>query len=102
MFSDGSFMHCRYMQMATFSLYLFNLLPLPMLDGAQLLTSVLDNILQSPSRGVDMDALEGGITGRRVGMYNNSWKRGIRQTGVLATTGLVGVCIILGLVTSIK
>ncbi|KAL1744903.1 hypothetical protein HDZ31DRAFT_73910 [Schizophyllum fasciatum] len=50
----------QYLELATLSLFLFNLLPLPMLDGEQFLRGLLDLALSnaSPYDELDMAALE--------------------------------------------
>ncbi|KAK7052386.1 histone acetyltransferase [Favolaschia claudopus] len=49
-----------YLKMATLSLYLFNLLPLPHLDGSQFVGALLDIVLQTDTGfdGYDLEALE--------------------------------------------
>jgi S2P endopeptidase len=91
----------RYLNIATFSLYLFNLLPLPWLDGAQFLSVVLDIIFRSSfdTSEVDLRALEG-ASPRRRGGYTR-WKQIISKLVILITTATVGVSVTLTLLNSL-
>ncbi|ESK88688.1 membrane-bound transcription factor site-2 protease-like [Moniliophthora roreri MCA 2997] len=55
----------EYLMLATLSLYLFNLLPLPMLDGSQLLDTGLNMLSDTPDR--DLESAE---DGRRTGRWS--------------------------------
>jgi hypothetical protein len=49
----------RYIKMATLSLYFFNLLPLPLLDGAQLLDVILTfSVYHTTQINIDLEAVE--------------------------------------------
>ena len=83
--------------MATLSLYVFNLLPLPLLDGSHFLKTLL-NITRGRDNGVtteeyDLEALE---AGERQGSSRGLWWR-IQLAGVTpkVTLGLFGACIAL-------
>jgi S2P endopeptidase len=95
-----------YLQMATLSLYLFNLLPLPFLDGTQLLETFLliDSSVTDIADAVDLEALEGGFSRR--GRRNASrryvrWRNLANKTVRLGTTGLFAVCVSLALIKAI-
>jgi len=91
--------------MATLSLYLFNLLPLPFLDGTQLLDEALDFVFaSSPTSSsldeVDLEALESGMSLGRGGRYvggegqgrgrgRGRWKYWLGRVIRFCTTGLV-------------
>ncbi|KIY52206.1 peptidase M50 [Fistulina hepatica ATCC 64428] len=57
---EAAVIFVQYLEMATISLYLFNLLPLPRLDGEQLLKAFLDLISNAPSplEVYDVEALQ--------------------------------------------
>jgi S2P endopeptidase len=95
--------------MATLSLYLFNLLPLPFLDGTQLLDAMLDFVFDSyffctsgAPEEIDLGALEGGVNrgaggrGRRSG--HGRWKHFVGKMVRSGTTGLCVGCIGLGII----
>lgn len=100
----------RYIQMATLSLFIFNLLPLPFLDGTQMLEAALDfgfgsTIDMHPAQynagnnddDMNLDALEGGAgrtNGRR--RRREKWRCRLEKTLKSGTTGLVATCIGLG------
>lgn len=54
--------HPRYLTMATLSLYFFNLLPLPYLDGTELLRAYLDILFEGRTSATvyDVESLVGG------------------------------------------
>ena len=90
--------------MATLSLYFFNLLPLPFLDGAQFLEGLLDLTLNSTEQlstgNFSLEALERGNhpdSGRRPRRATNGISKVIR-TG---TIGLLGTCMTLTFVNVI-
>jgi S2P endopeptidase len=104
----------RYLKAATLSLYLFNLLPLPMLDGAQLLRTLLDYnlVLGSAEHGRentvgDLDLESGFENARGEGRTRSMrtrprarWKD-MLQRGVEAGTSAACVgCVVLGVWTS--
>ncbi|KAJ7740960.1 hypothetical protein DFH07DRAFT_62558 [Mycena maculata] len=92
-----------YLKTATLSLYLFNLLPLPYLDGAQFVDALLDVVFDPDARAgfdeYDIEALEAatandsGSRGRRRGRWKARAGRGI----TVATTGLFVLCALLAL-----
>lgn len=88
------------------SLFFFNLLPLPNLDGEQLLRAVLDHFTsrdedtraQTPTEG-----MERGQTmpvNRKQDRYR--WRRGIEAGVRMATIGLLGICAFLSLLVWAK
>ena len=100
------FLSFSYLKMATQSLYIFNLLPLPFLDGTQLLDAVLDVVLASGpySDAIDLEALEGGrgrggrLRGRHVHDRLMYW---IGKIVRAATLGLCTGCVGLGVINLI-
>ena len=54
-FKRPSDVHPRYLTMATLSLYLFNLLPLPYLDGTELLRANLDMLFEGKTEAAVYD-----------------------------------------------
>lgn len=94
--------------MATLSLYLFNLLPLPFLDGSQLLEAFLELALLSltPNLAEDseLEALEQGASRSQSRDSSRRWKRSkTRVSNVIrsGTLGLFGICVGLALVNAI-
>lgn len=90
--------------MATLSLYLFNLLPLPFLDGAQFLDGLLDLTLMSSQQlsaeGFDLEALERGDrlnNGRRLRRSTSGISKVIRS----GTMGLLGICMTLAFINAV-
>lgn len=87
--------------MATLSLYLFNLLPLPFLDGSQFLETLLDLTLNSSERlsaeDFDLEALEGGNR-PDIGRRSRRSTRGISKVIRFGTTGLLGACMVLAFI----
>ncbi|KAI0313672.1 hypothetical protein OF83DRAFT_1175456 [Amylostereum chailletii] len=84
----------EYMKMLSLSLFLFNLLPLPRLDGAALLHSLLDR-WERPGENIDVEDVERGpgLPDRtRISAGKARWMRGAQ----VVTTGLFGGCILLG------
>lgn len=82
--------------MATFSLYLFNLLPLPHLDGSELLSSSLDWIFEEERTAFsfDVEALEDvGDHGERI-RVRRRWKEGIMKYVPMLMTLMVVWCIV--------
>lgn len=90
--------------MASLSLYLFNLLPLPFLDGAQFLEGLLDLTLKSSEQllaeDFDLEALERGnrsANGRRPRRPISGINKVIRA----CTMGLLGICMTLAFINAI-
>jgi len=84
--------------MATLSLYVFNLLPLPFLDGTQLLDAVLDFVFGASvsaysADAVDLEALEGGRSVRRDGRRRGGHGRLKFWIGKMTRSGAVGLCV---------
>lgn len=95
-----------YLQMATLSLYLFNLLPLPFLDGTQLLETFLliDSSVTDIGDATDLEALEGGFPRRdrrNATRRYVRWRNLVSKTVRLGTTGLFAVCVWLALIKAI-
>lgn len=94
--------------MATLSLYLFNLLPLPFLDGTQLLDAILDFVFDcyffatsGAPEEIDLEALEGGVShvaSRRGRSGHGRWKRWVAKMVRSGTTGLCVGCVGLGVI----
>lgn len=87
--------------MATLSLYLFNLLPLPLLDGAQFLNAGLDWLFDGSSTvvgqgGIDLGMMESGMTTR--GPRNKRWKRALQTLIPMTTAVIFGLCTLLALI----
>jgi S2P endopeptidase len=97
----------EYLQMATLSLYLFNLLPLPFLDGTQLLETLLDWLIDPSAASlteIDLEALEGGsfeTETRNISRWHVRWKQAVSKLVRSGTTGLFGVCIGLALINTL-
>ncbi|KAJ8594748.1 hypothetical protein M405DRAFT_784284 [Rhizopogon salebrosus TDB-379] len=88
----------QYLKLTNLSLYLLNSLPLPALDGSQLLIIVLEMAfagwLHSPSTMLDIEALR-----TRRGRSNRSGaQRVLRTFVVIGTSALLGSCIMLGII----
>ncbi|KAL1717732.1 hypothetical protein EV715DRAFT_292035 [Schizophyllum commune] len=119
----------QYLALATLSLFLFNLLPLPMLDGEQFLRTLLDLVLgdASPYDEYDVGALEDaeagvgadrssgiGTRATRAGRRGLSrwlprntqdaerWKERVCKGATMVTTGSLGMSVALGLVQSVR
>ncbi|KAI0828575.1 hypothetical protein BC628DRAFT_1409160 [Trametes gibbosa] len=98
-----------YLKMLTLSLYFFNLLPLPFLDGGQLYDTLYDAWVIRGQRGHDavplrrMEAGEGAESafGEGVPMHSTAARRALCRNLTHASVGaLMGSCIILSLVNS--
>ena len=99
-------MGCSYVSTLTLSLFLFNLLPLPYLDGSQLLEAVFDYVQEWRGGGGDGEDLEMGSgynsSADRLGaLRSRSWKiqrwRGRVVGGAkVVSSGLLGVCVLMG------
>ncbi|KAG8970037.1 hypothetical protein FRC03_011836 [Tulasnella sp. 419] len=79
----------RYTSTITFSLFCFNLLPLPLLDGSQVLSDALDvviHLLKGSAEEQNMFQLEAGeafqdiVGGARYGYYKAKLERSIQST----------------------
>ncbi|KAF7377731.1 Histone acetyltransferase [Mycena sanguinolenta] len=90
-----------YLKMATLSLYLFNLLPLPYLDGSQFVEALLDMAFQVESGfdEYDVEALEAASTANRDTQRRNRgrWKEPIRNGISIATMCLFVLSALLAL-----
>ncbi|KAI0946861.1 hypothetical protein AcW1_010198 [Taiwanofungus camphoratus] len=98
-----------YLQMLNLSLYLFNLIPLPFLDGAQLLDAALDLALSwraSRSTDVELDSLEGGHApaphAHTPGARFVLWKHRVLRAAHAFAGMLIGLCVLLGALTAIR
>ncbi|KAL1676861.1 hypothetical protein EV122DRAFT_279741 [Schizophyllum commune] len=111
----------QYLELATLSLFLFNLLPLPMLDGEQFLRSLLDLAMgdASPYDEFDVAALEDaeagirpsrvvGTSARRLRRWlprntqeAERWKERMCKGATMVTMGSLGTCVVLGFVQSV-
>ena len=97
-FSIQSSLHvARYLTMATLSLYLFNLLPLPHLDGTELLSSILDSLFEKNQEPFvyDLEALEIEDTPETT-RVRRRWKQRLSKLISIMTMGLFICCILLG------
>jgi S2P endopeptidase len=92
--------------MATLSLWLVNLLPIPVLDGGQLLAVTLEMVFVVPPEYLDLDVLEGGQMEAirwRWGMYNRGrWRRHIQMVVERATIVCVGLSVVLGVLSALR
>jgi len=88
--------------MATLSLFFFNLLPIPHLDGSELLQAFVDMAFNSQRKTFtyDVEALqsnEGDYEGSR---KRRKWKAWIIKCLHVVTTALVASCILMTLLNS--
>ncbi|KAI0045918.1 hypothetical protein FA95DRAFT_74971 [Auriscalpium vulgare] len=96
----------EYLNMLTLSLYIFNLLPLPFLDGSEVLEATLEWWLSGATSVVEVD-LEGGmrdsrgLSGARAGERGGGKKR-IRRGAEVVTIALLGGCALLVVVDWFK
>ena len=83
--------------MATLSLYFFNLLPLPHLDGTELLLTILDFLFDRKQEPLvyDVEALETEDTPETTRMRRR-WKERLGKTIPIMTISVFICCIILG------
>ncbi|KAJ7705293.1 hypothetical protein B0H17DRAFT_1037545 [Mycena rosella] len=89
-----------YLKMATLSLYLFNLLPLPYLDGAQFVRALLDMTFEADTGydEYDMEALEAAATADQgVRRNRGRWKERLGKGIPVATTCLFVLSTLLAL-----
>ncbi|KAJ7602419.1 hypothetical protein FB45DRAFT_966468 [Roridomyces roridus] len=91
-----------YLKTATLSLYLFNLLPLPYLDGTQFVNALLDVAFESGPQTefeeYDVGALEEGVSRR--GRNRNRWKVRVGRGITVTTAGLFVLCAVLALLNT--
>ena len=106
----------RYLKMLTLSLYFFNLLPLPFLDGGQLLDVLCDwwasRAVVADSEAVMLSELEAAsgegedappsrVTRRPVGQERAAWKPWWRRVVHVGVGALLASCVLLSLVKSL-
>ena len=92
------FTFIRYLTMATLSLYFFNLLPLPHLDGTELLLTILDFLFDRKQEPFvyDVEALE--ITDApEATRTRRRWKQRLGKIISITTMSVFICCIILGM-----
>ena len=77
-------MRYRYLSLASLSLYFFNLLPLPYLDGGKLLEVLL--IIASHPKTIDLEAARRPVPER--------WKRTSRWIHIITVT-MIGATVLL-------
>jgi len=85
--------------MATLSLYFFNLLPLPYLDGTELLLSILDFLCdrkQEEPFVYDVEALESGDAPETM-RIRRRWKQRLGKIIPIMTMSTFICCIVLGM-----
>jgi len=88
--------------MATLSLYFFNLLPIPHLDGSELLHSFVDLAFDAQPDVFlyDVEALESNEGNYEGSRKCRRWKAWIVKCFHVATTALVASCILITLLNS--
>ncbi|KAF8201041.1 hypothetical protein K438DRAFT_1821267 [Mycena galopus ATCC 62051] len=89
-----------YLKMATLSLYLFNLLPLPYLDGSQFVQALLGMAFQVDTGfdEYDVDALEAASTTNRSERRNRGrWKESLAKGISIVTTCFFVLSVLLAL-----
>jgi len=88
--------------MATLSLYFFNLLPIPYLDGSELLHSFVDLAFdtQQDVFMYDVEALESNEGNYEGSRKRRRWKAWIVKCFHVVTTALVASCILITLLNS--
>ncbi|KAF5366299.1 hypothetical protein D9758_005736 [Tetrapyrgos nigripes] len=101
-----------YLKMATLSLYLFNLLPLPHLDGSQFLDVVISWIFTTPTLALGMAIENDGDIDTELGLSRASplngrerdtgsrwrWTRRIERLVKTGTLSALGFCVGVGLI----
>ena len=94
---------CRYLTMATLSLYFFNLLPIPHLDGSELLQSFVDLTFdnQRDMFMYDVEALESSEGHYEVSRKSRRRKAWIIRCFHIVTTVLVISCILFTILNSL-
>lgn len=90
----------RYLTMATLSLYFFNLLPLPNLDGTELLLSNFDILFDKRPFVYDVEALETQETSETTRMRRR-WRQRLSKIIPPMTMTLLICCIILGMMNTL-
>jgi len=90
----------QYLTMATLSLYFFNLLPLPNLDGTELLLSNFDILFDKRPFVYDVEALETQETSESTRMRRR-WRQRLSKIIPPMTMTLVICCIILGMMNTL-
>jgi S2P endopeptidase len=97
-----------YLQTITLSLYLFNLLPLPFLDGSQLLSILLLYMCTTEAQGSsnvvdeELELIESGVIHREDKPLFLEPKARIKRAQTTierVTIGLLALCIVLSLTT---
>ncbi|OBZ78197.1 Membrane-bound transcription factor site-2 protease [Grifola frondosa] len=90
-----------YLKMLTLSLYFFNMLPLPFLDGAQFLDALFDFFaireISAQSEQIAMVALEGGTLTPQAPSSNSLRHFDFRRTIRILVAILIGLCVVLGI-----
>lgn len=88
--------------MATLSLFFFNLLPIPHLDGSELLQSFLDLAFHTQRNAFtyDVEALESNEGDYEGSRRRRRWKAWIVKCFHVVTTALVASCILITLLNS--
>ncbi|KAJ7198766.1 hypothetical protein GGX14DRAFT_699937 [Mycena pura] len=93
-----------YLKLATLSLYLFNLLPLPHLDGTQFMQALLDMVLPDGTGfdEYDVEALEAATNRNQVALSRNRarWKSGLGRGIPIVTTCIFILSTLLALITT--
>jgi len=79
----------EYLTMATLSLYFFNLLPLPFLDGTELLRAFLEMGFEGQNDAFmfDVESLNGGQNNREGTRLRRRWKEKVIQALHYVLTG---------------
>ncbi|KAH7890390.1 hypothetical protein F5I97DRAFT_1799357 [Phlebopus sp. FC_14] len=90
----------EYLKLTNISLYLFNALPLPALDGSQLLVVLLDLAFCTTSRVLDSGDIESQSDGRRIST-NVRTARALKTFLTTSTILLLSLCSLLGIIKSI-
>jgi S2P endopeptidase len=88
----------QYLTMATLSLYFFNLLPLPHLDGTELLLTILDFLFDQKQEpfAYDVEALEAADTTETT-RTRRKWKERLGKIISIMTMSAFICCIVLGM-----
>jgi len=86
--------------MATLSLYLFNLLPLPYLDGSKFLDNLLDSVFEDREDffTYDLESLNREVQAQ--GRTGSRWKGTIMKIVHVTAVGSIMTCILLALVNA--
>jgi S2P endopeptidase len=75
-----------YISTITLSLFFFNLLPLPYLDGAEVLSALLDRLPTRPSEDYDLESTDGISQPRN----DRRWKQRVEKLTASVTAFLAG------------